>query len=221
MTRTVEHIEDNRIAAEDLPAPASLKVIRRSDPNYGLSEDEIQDRHEFINCYMLQEFELLMMIPKQAQGNEFFMCDCTVEDAEYSAFNTHDFQDAQKPFNKYAYAVRKTLERVKELAVMHSCISQPENRKLMFDRFKSFMAFKFIDRVEELARDLHTDISKAAQAQIKREIAKIGRSVQQCKAIWEQHAAPEIQASPADARFAPDVVRPLVAVAQRAQSELR
>ena len=221
MTRTVEHIEDNRIAAEDLPEPASLKIIRRSHPNNGLSEDEIQDRHEFIQCYMLQEFELLMMIPKQAQGNDFFVSDCTVNEAEYSAFNTHDFQDTQRPFNKYAYAVKKTLERVKELAVMHSCISQPENRKLMFHRFKSFMAFKFIDRVEELARELHTDISYAIQAQIKREIAKLGRSIQQCTVIWEQHAAPEIQTSPADARFAPDVVRPLVVVAQRAQSELR
>jgi len=192
MTRTVEPIEDIQIAAEDLPVSASLKVIRKNDPNYGLTEDEIQDRYEFIQCYMLQEFELLMLIPKQAQDNNFFVSDCTVEEAEYSAFNTHDFQDAQRPFNKYVYAVKKTLERVKELAVMHSCIGQPENRKLMFHRFKSFMMFKFIDRVEELARELHADISNSTQAQIKHEIAKLGRSVQQCKAIWEQHAAPDI-----------------------------
>lgn len=216
MNRRFEHVEDNRIAADDLPAPASLKVIRRSHPNYGLSADEIQDRQEFINCYMLQDFELLMMIPKQSHGNDFFMCDCTVEEPEYSAFNTHDFQNTQRLFNKYAYAMKKTLERVKELADMHSSISRPEDRRWMFDRFKSFMAFKYIDRAEELARELHTDISKPDQAKIKREITKIGRNVQQCKAIWDQHAAPEILASTADTRFATAEVRPLVAAAQRA-----
>lgn len=221
MNRRFEHIEDDRIAADDLPAPTCLKVIRKSDPNYGLSEDEIHDRQEFIHCYMLQDFELLMMIPKQAHDNEFFMYDCTVEEREYSAFNTHDFQRSQRPFNKYAYAMKKTLERVKELADMHSCISRPEDREWMFDRFKSFMAFKFIDRVEELAHELHTNISKATQAQIKRKIVKIGRSVRQCNTIWDQHASPEFLASTADTRFATAEVRPLVATAQMAPSELR
>jgi hypothetical protein len=221
MNRRFEHIEDDRIAADDLPAPASLKVIRRNDPNYGLSEDEIQDRQEFKHCYMLQDFELLMMIPKQAHDNEFFMYDCTVEEPEYSAFNTHDFKRAQRSFNKYAYAMKKTLERVKELSDMHSCISRHEDRKWMFDRFKSFMAFKFIDRIEELAHELHTDISNNGRAQIKREIAKINRSVQQCIAVWEQHAAPENLTSTVDTRLANDALRPLVALAQRARSELR
>ena len=221
MNRRFEHIEDDRIAADDLPAPASLKVIRRNDPNYGLSEDEIQDRQEFIHCYMLQDFELLMMIPKQAHDNEFFMYDCTVEEPEYSAFNTHDFQRAQRPFNKYAYAMKKTLERVKELADMHSCVSRPEDREWVFDRFKSFMAFKFIDRVEELAHELHMDISKATQAQIKQKIVKIGRSVRQCNTIWDQRATPEILASHIDTHLSSDVEHHLAVVAQRVRSELR
>ena len=51
------------IPEEELPARAGLRVERQSDPDYGLSEDEIADRNEFIRCYLVREFELLMMLP--------------------------------------------------------------------------------------------------------------------------------------------------------------
>ena len=44
---------DNWIAEEELPVRANLKVIRRNDPDYGLTEEEIQDRNEFIRCLQL------------------------------------------------------------------------------------------------------------------------------------------------------------------------
>ena len=51
------------IPEEELPARVGLRVERKSDPDYGLSEDEIADRNEFIRCYLVREFELLMMLP--------------------------------------------------------------------------------------------------------------------------------------------------------------
>ena len=51
ITKTV----DSRIVEEDLPVRANLKVIRINAPDYGLTDDEIQDRNEFIRCYLLNE----------------------------------------------------------------------------------------------------------------------------------------------------------------------
>jgi len=179
------------IVEEDLPASAQLKVIKMNDPDYGLPKDEIQDRNEFIRCHLLSDFKLLTMIPKQDTEDDFFIFDCDVTSPEYSAFNTHDYQRTQRPFNKYAYAMKKIMERVKDLAIMHSCISQPENQQLVHERFKSFMALKFADEVEELARQLHTEDSYTQQFQIRRKIATLGREICRCMKIWAQYAPTE------------------------------
>ena len=66
------------VGQEELPVRANLKVIRRNDPDCGLSEDEIMDRNEFIRSYLMQQFELLMIIPKQDGEDDFFITDCGV-----------------------------------------------------------------------------------------------------------------------------------------------
>jgi len=130
ISRTV----DASIAEEELPVRPRLKVIRKNDPDYRLSEHEIEDRNEFIRCYIFQAFELLLLIPKQAPEGDFCIVDVTVEAEEYSAFNTHIFQRQLRPFNRYHYAVRKILERVKDLAIMQSCIISPEGRQEAYRR---------------------------------------------------------------------------------------
>lgn len=55
---------DSWIPEEEMPARAGLKVIRKNHPDFGLTEDEIQDRNEFIRCYLMSEFESLLMIPR-------------------------------------------------------------------------------------------------------------------------------------------------------------
>jgi hypothetical protein len=182
---------DSWVYVEELPVSANLKVLRKNNPDYGLTEDEIQDRNEFIRCHLLSDFGLLTMIPKQETEDDFFIFDCDVTSPEYSAFNTHDYQRTQRPFNKYAYAMKKIMERVKDLAIMHSSISQPENQQPVYERFKSFMALKFINEVEELARQLHIKNSHTEQSQIRRKIAKLSREISRCMKIWAQYAPAE------------------------------
>ena len=62
---------DRWIEEDDLPVRASLKVIHRNDPDYEMTEDEIEDRKEFIRCYILKDFATLLMIPVQKFGSEF------------------------------------------------------------------------------------------------------------------------------------------------------
>ena len=70
--------------------------------------------------------------------------------AEYSAINTHDFQDGLKPFNKYGYAMKKIMERVKDLAILHSCISSPEGRANAHRKYEALLEAKFRSRLAQL-----------------------------------------------------------------------
>ena len=191
MNTTISSTVDSRFVEDELPVAPNIKVIKKNDPNHGLSEDEIQDRMEFIRCYMMQDFESLMMIPKQTTEDDFFIVDCTVDDDEYSAFNTHNFQNEQPPFNRYHYVMKQIMERVKDLAIIHSCISAPEDREMVYQRFKSYMALEFVDEVEELAWQLHETESYHQQSQIRRRIEKVAREIRKCMKIWERYAPPE------------------------------
>ena len=142
----------NLIPEEELPARAGLSVIRKNHPNYGLSADEIADRDEFIRCHLLREFELLLMIPKQVSEDDFFIHNYLASEDEYSAFNTVDFERYIEPFNDYAYAMRKILEHVKDLAIMHSCCSRPEDRQNVYRKYVAYVDVKFRDRLLELVR---------------------------------------------------------------------
>jgi hypothetical protein len=182
---------ENWVPEEEMPVRAGLKVICRNHPDYGLTEDEIQDRNEYIRCYLLKDFEVLMLIPKQDNEVDFFIHDCDVSSEHYSAFNTHDFQQRIRLFNSQGYAMRQIMQRVKDLAIMHSSISQPENRQAVYGRFVNLMAFEFVDQLEELSRQLHADISYSEQARIKRKITRLGLNILKCKRIWERYAPPE------------------------------
>jgi hypothetical protein len=183
--------ERNCIPEEELPSRAGLIVVRKTDPNYGLSDTEIQDRIEFIRCYLLQDFEAILIVPKQDHSDDFFVQDYLVMDGGYSAFNTADFQKIMQPFNKYGYAMKKIMERVKDLAIMHSCISQPEDRKKIYEKFKNFVARKFGYQLESLAMKLHLEESAVKQYSLKRKIMQLEQKIRKCQKIWERYAPPD------------------------------
>lgn len=182
---------ENCIPEEELPTRAGLIVIRKNDPNYGLSDEEIQDRIESIRCFLLKDFEILLMIPKQDYSDDFFITEHFSFDDAYSAFNTVDFQRQLGQFNRYGYAMKKIMGRMKDLAIMHSCISNPEDRKAVYEKFKSNVGRIFGDQIEELAQELHFEDSSLGQAQIRRKIANLEQKLHECQKVWERYAPPE------------------------------
>ena len=102
----------------------AVKVIRNSDPWNGLDEEEVDDRKEFIRCYINKDLELLLLIPIQPRENDFWFS--SYQEFMESTFNTYYFQRDRKSFDKYGYRIKKALEQIKDLAILHSCISQPE-----------------------------------------------------------------------------------------------
>jgi len=187
-THSISCNAGNWIVEEELPARPGLKVIRRNDPNYGLTKDEIQDRNEFIFCYLMKDFQLLMMIPKQPLENDFFIPDCDVTEDGYSAFNTHDFQRTLKPFDKYGYAMKKIMERLNDLAILYSSISSPEGRRHTCQRYQSLVEFEFRSRLMDMIDRYKKTTDFERKLALKRKIGEVNRRILECKEIWERYA---------------------------------
>ncbi|MDY6839484.1 MAG: hypothetical protein SWH78_16080 [Thermodesulfobacteriota bacterium] len=186
--KQIQEAVDTWIVEEDLPAPAALRIIRRSDPDLSLSADEIIDRNEFIRCEFLKEHELLMQLPKQDQNNAFF-----VDDFEDSAFNTIDFcrMHPGRSFNKYAYRIKKVLEQVEDLAIMHSSISHEEGRNNTAERYETLVDNEFRDELLRLVQYYKRPASEESKRRLKRRIAELNRRILDCRKIWDQLAPPE------------------------------
>ena len=181
-------VYENYIPEEELPVRTGIRVIRQSDPDYGLSDDEIADRNEFIRCHLAREFELLMMLPDNKEGTNFFIPDCHVTDEDYSAFNTIDFQRNMKPFDKYGYAMKKVMERVKTLATLHSCINREEGRQNIVRRFDSLIEFEFREPLFSFVDRFRAAKTEEQKERLKRKIGDLNRRILEAKATWEQFA---------------------------------
>ena len=109
-------------------------------------------------------------------------------DGGYSAFNTVDFQNTMRPLNKYGYAMKKIMEHVRDLAIMHSCISHPEDRKEVHQKFKNYVARKFGFQLEEFAMQLHLVESAQKRYSLKQKIIQLEQKIRKCQKIWERYA---------------------------------
>jgi len=180
------------IPEEELPARVGLRVERQSDPDYGLSDDEIADRNEFIRCYLLREFEFLMMLPSNEDESGFFIPDCHVTDDAYSAFNTIDFQKTIKPFDKYGYAMKKIMDRVKALAILHSSISREEGRQNIVRRFNSLIEFEFREPLFSNVDRFKAAKTEEQKERLKRKIGDLNRRILEARKTWEQNASIDV-----------------------------
>jgi hypothetical protein len=181
-------VYENYIPEEELPVRTGIRVIRQSDPDDGLSDDEIADRNEFIRCHLAREFELLMMLPGNKEGTIFFIPDCHVTDEAYSAFNTIDFQNTIQPFDKYGYAMMKIMERVKALAILHSSISREEGRQNIVRRFNSLIEFEFREPLFSCVDRFKAAKTEEQKERQKIKIGDLNRRILEARKTWEQFA---------------------------------
>lgn len=181
-------IYESFIPEMDLPVRAGIRVIQQNDPDYGLSDYEIADRSEFIRCHLARELELLMMIPAETEEKDFFISDFHVTDEAFSAFNTVDFQRTQKPFDKYAYAMKKIMGRVKDLAILHSVINDEEGRANILERFNALVELEFRERLFRYVEQYKASRSDERKSSLKQKVGEMNRRILECKKIWEQFA---------------------------------
>jgi len=183
-------VYENYIPEEELPVRAGIQVFSKSHPDYGLSDDEIADRNEFVRCHLAREFELLMMIPSPAQEENFFIPDFHVADDGYSAFNTHDFQRTLKPFDKFGYAMKKIMERVEEIAILYSVMSREEGRGNTARRFNALVEYEFREPLFSYVDRYKAAKTDEQRQRLKQKIGELNRRIFEAKKAWERLASP-------------------------------
>ena len=136
-SKQIQKTVDRWIVEEEYPSSTHLKVERTSaryfNPCEDMEDEEATAYWEFIYGIILQEHSILFSIPKP-EAPDFWIVELDELGNNVSAMNTHDFERLQ-PFNKYHYKLKKMCERVKDLAITHSCISDEEGRKNVRNRF--------------------------------------------------------------------------------------
>ena len=177
---------DTWIDEESLPVTPTLKVIRGNDPWYGMSEEEVEDRKEFIRCYINKDFELLLLIPTEPTESNFWFS--SHQEFMESPFNTWNFQRGKKPFDKYGYRIKKILEQVKDMAILHSSISRPECRANTQRRYENLVENEFRDRLISLAERYQRAVGEESRYLVKKKIAELNRRILQCQKVWERYA---------------------------------
>ena len=183
-TRLSQQTLDNWMDAEN--RPRVVRIIRKNSPWYGMSEEEIEDRREYIRYYLYRELEPLLLIPLQPQQNDFWFA--SFQEFLDSPFNTHDFQKTQKPFDRYAYRIKKILEEVSDLALLHSCISSEQGRANTWRRFQNLVDDEFRDRLLAIAHKYSDTFDEEKRDALRQKIAEHNKRILECKKMWERYA---------------------------------
>ena len=121
------------IAYEDLPARADLKPIRKFDGLYPEDEDERTAYFDFLHWYLTYEHLTLFSIPTD-EPDGFSKLQLDENGDDVSAFNTIDYQ-RQHPWNSYHWKLNQACEKVKDLAITYSILSDEQARKRILNRF--------------------------------------------------------------------------------------
>lgn len=187
-TQQISQTVDAWIDEQDLPVRASLKVIRGFNPYDGMDEDEIVAYRDFMFWALTREHEVLFSIPKPENEYDFWHIEVDEFGVDSSAFNTVDFQKRLKPFNKYGYAIQKILERVKNLALLHSAISSQIGRQNTYNRYIAFVNDKFRNQLINLVERYKNPASEYERNLIRQKIGQLNQRIIECKKIWERCA---------------------------------
>ncbi len=186
MKQTIKQRVDRWVEEESQQRTLALKIIRKNDPWQGMTDEEIEDRREFIRCHMAKDFETFLVIPVQPRESDFWFS--SHQEFLESAFNTYDFQKSQRPFDKYGYRIKKVLEQVKDLAILHSCISQPEGKGNILRRFQSLVENEFREKLIGLVERHKKARDEEYRMDIRQKIAGLNRRILKCQKTWEQYA---------------------------------
>ena len=186
MKQAISETVDKWIKEEQCSRPALLRVIRANDPWEGMSEEEIEDVKEFIRWYLSQDFLILLQIPAKPRETDFWFS--SYEEFLESAFNTHDYERGRRPFDKYGYRVKKVLEKVKDLAILYSCINSEADRKEVRARYDSLVNSEFRNRLLALAEKHRKETDWDERFLLQGQIAKFNRRILECKIIWEKYS---------------------------------
>ncbi len=87
--------------------------------------------------------------------------------------------------------MKKIMEDVKNMAIMHSCCTHPEQRLDVYRKYESFINGRFRNRLLSLIKQYKKVDHEDRRHLLKQKIAKLNRRILECKRIWERYAPAE------------------------------
>ena len=180
-----EQVVDSWIDEEDLPSRANLKPLRRFDGLYPEDVEESDAYWDFIHWYLSQDFRPLIGIPRPVKEEDSW----TFEDDNSISFpfSSVDYQRLH-PFDRYAYRLKKIYERVKDLALFHSCIGQESGKEKTQKRFTGLVNEEFRSKLMTLLENYRRHPHLVNKAKLCARVAELNGRIQKCKEIWKQYA---------------------------------
>jgi len=187
-TKQIYKTVDSWILDEDLPTRASLKPLRQFDGLVPEDDEEREAYYEFISWYLSQEHIMLQGIPRPEEP-DFWIVELDEFGNDISAFNTMDFERMhQNRFNKYHYKLKKIYERVKDLAITHSCVNTEEGKKNIKQRYINLVENEFRDEAVMLLKHYKQYSGWMDKHKTLGRIEELNSKIRKCKKIWSEYA---------------------------------
>ena len=188
----ITYTVDSWIDQEELPIRPGLKVIKGFNPYEGMDDEEIEAYRGFFSWYLAHEHAVLLSIPKPGPAYDFWPFESDESGNNVSAFNTIDYQRLHPDsFNKCAYRIKKVMEEIKDLAIMHSSITSAQGRLNTLKRYENLVENEFRDRLVSLAKQHKLTRDEERRLELKKKIGAISRRILEAKEIWGRYAPPE------------------------------
>ena len=89
------------------------------------------------------------------------------------------------------YAMKKVMERLQDIAILHSSISHEEGRKNTSRRFDSMVEYEFREPLFSYVDRYKSAKTDEQKQRLKRKIGELNRRIIECKRVWEQHTPRE------------------------------
>ena len=187
------------VCFEDVPVSPALKVLRKHrDITEELPEDELLDWSECQRLVIQKDLGPLLEIPEVKKDIDFrqfetvsvvtqFGAYSTVVDV--SAFNTMDFhRSSSMNFDKYRYFTDKAAERARDLAIMHSAITDEKGKSEVKQKFTAFLNSKYRNYALKLLAMYQATEDDTKKAELLMKIEKQNKQIRSLNRIWEKFA---------------------------------
>jgi len=132
-----------------------------------------------------QEYSLLLDVPYVKK--DYFSLRNVEED---SPFNSIDFlrNSPADAYDPYHYFLDKAAQRAKELAITHSCVSNPEDKEVVKQRYISFVTQAFKSYADWLRANIPIEQNQEKRVRMTKKLLELNRNIRRLRTVWQERA---------------------------------
>ncbi len=156
-----------------------MEYLEQQGIEESISLDEIE------HLAIQEEYSLLLDVPYVKKA--FFSLKNVEED---SPFNSVDYlrNNEVDSYNPYKYFLDKAAQRAKELAIMHSCVSNPEDKDVVKQRYISFVTQAFKSYADWLRANIPLEPNQEKRSRMTKKLLELNSNIRRLRTIWHKHA---------------------------------